>query len=111
MTGATSEDVPTVRGGGDGANQGVAPSQAKVRHGTYAGWNWHQRNDVPVCSDCKEAARQYMTKWRQTHPIGAAADRRRLRIRNRALSRLAALHPVQFQALIVEEDRKDRAAR
>jgi uncharacterized protein len=76
-----------------------------VRHGTYAGWNWHQRAGVPVCLDCKEAQRQYRAKWR-ADPENRAKDRAIIRAYHRALQRLAAEHPDQFKALVAEERAK-----
>lgn len=34
-------------------------------HGTYAGWNWHQRYEVPMCDDCLDAQRRYIAAWRK----------------------------------------------
>lgn len=36
-----------------------------VKHGTYKGWNWHQRHGVPMCPDCRDAQSSYMRRHRK----------------------------------------------
>lgn len=36
-----------------------------VEHGTYQGWNWHQRTGVPLCRDCTDAGSRYMRDYRR----------------------------------------------
>jgi hypothetical protein len=38
----------------------------RVPHGTYAGWNWHQRTGTPTCEDCRAAQSEYMRRRRKT---------------------------------------------
>lgn len=34
-------------------------------HGTYAGWNWHMKNDKKVCAACAKASADYQKRWRR----------------------------------------------
>jgi hypothetical protein len=79
-------------------------------HGTYAGWNWHQRTKTPMCEPCREAARAYRRRWRTRNPAARLEDERMTKVRSRALWKLAAIHPTEFHALVADEDRADRAA-
>jgi hypothetical protein len=79
-------------------------------HGTYAGWNWHQRTKTPCCEPCREAARAYRRRWRTKNPATRLEEERMTKVRGRALWRLAAIHPTEFHALVQDEDRADRAA-
>jgi hypothetical protein len=81
-----------------------------VEHGTYAGWNWHQRTKTPQCEPCRQANRIYVAEWRAKNPDARERERRMDRLRHRALWRLAAIHPTEFHALVEDEDRADRAA-
>lgn len=43
----------------------------KIEHGTYRGWNAHQRHGIPMCEDCTEAQARYMRQLRRTrHGVG-----------------------------------------
>lgn len=55
------------------------------RHGTNAGYQAHRRAGQPTCTPCRKARREYY------------------RARNRALERLAVMHPGLFRALVAEE--------
>ena len=35
-----------------------------TQHGTYAGWSWHDRHNVPACDACREAKREYVRAQR-----------------------------------------------
>jgi hypothetical protein len=79
-------------------------------HGTYAGWNWHQRTKTPMCEPCRRANSAYKRTWRAQDSEAAKEQERMDRIRSRALWRLAAIRPTEFHALVADEDRADRAA-
>jgi hypothetical protein len=81
-----------------------------TEHGTYAGWNWHQRTKTPMCEPCREAARAYRRRWRTRNPAARKEEERMTNVRSRALWKLAAIHPTEFHALVADEDRADRAA-
>jgi hypothetical protein len=40
-----------------------------VKHGTYAGWNWHARHGETPCTDCRIAASAYATAHRKRHLV------------------------------------------
>ena len=75
-----------------------------VKHGTYAGWNWHRRTgNLPVCLDCREAARQYKARRRANVPESYRTEKDQNSARSRALFRLKRAHEDEFQALYEEE--------
>lgn len=82
-----------------------------TKHGTYAGAQAHQTTGIPRCAPCKVAAAEYMAAWRKANPGYARDQRKRTRIRNRALARLARMYPKEFNALLIEEMQKDRKER
>ena len=41
-----------------------------IRHGTYAGWNAHNKQCIPTCDDCRDANTRYIRAWRRTKGIG-----------------------------------------
>lgn len=75
------------------------------RHGTYAGWQVHQREGKRACTACREARNAYMRKFRSE----TGADwRAQGNARHRALSKLARLYPDDYQRLYVMERLSDR---
>lgn len=71
--------------------------------GTYAGYNAHNRRGEEVCADCRRAATEYTAERRARDSAIGAEEKRRDKARARAWSRLAAMHPTQYQALFEEE--------
>jgi hypothetical protein len=65
----------------------------------------------PLCEPCREAARAYRRRWRTRNPAARKEEERMTNVRSRALWKLAAIHPTEFQALVADEDRADRAAK
>jgi hypothetical protein len=39
-----------------------------IKHGTYGGYQTHQRRKVPVCDDCRQAAADYRSSRQSTGP-------------------------------------------
>lgn len=68
------------------------------RHGTYAGYQRKCR-----CEPCTAANASYLRKLRATNPKVYARDKKRNAARNRALWRLAELHPDEYQKLYLDE--------
>ena len=79
------------------------------KHGTYAGWNWHKRNDVAVCIACQEAQRQYKAAWRQANPNARSRNNQIVRANERAKLRLKEAHPDEYRTYYLEELAKQRA--
>ena len=71
---------------------------ADIAHGTYKGWNAHKRYDVPMCTACREAQRQYQASRRED-PAIKAEDRIMVRAGELARSALARKHPEEYRSL------------
>lgn len=81
-----------------------------IKHGTYAGYQRHKKTGVPICVECREANRLYHAAYRSQTADYRAREKLMNRARNRAVGRLAALHPGQFDALIAQELRAELAS-
>jgi hypothetical protein len=68
-----------------------------VKHGTYGGYQAHRRLDETACGPCLRANSNYKIKQRSTGVENA---------RERALRRLARLHPSEFRRLYYAELRR-----
>lgn len=81
----------------------MSHDDASLLCGTYAGYVRHVKvtKDVP-CDECRAAATLYHRIYRQ-RPGVRARELDRERDRQRALSRLARMHPTEFRALYDEE--------
>jgi len=79
-----------------------------AEHGTNAGYLAHRRARPPedACDACREAARIYQAENRAANPARVARDAARNAARGRALRRLAARHPREFQELFEKEKRR-----
>lgn len=73
------------------------------RCGTYAGAMAHMYRNERKCQACRDAASSYQRERRATIPTVRATDRRYSRARARALTQLAAMHPVDYHRLWVTE--------
>lgn len=74
------------------------------RHGTYAGYQQHRRAGERACDPCMAASREYTRQHRANRdPQKSAREAARSKARQRALWRLTALHPEEFNRLTVEE--------
>jgi hypothetical protein len=80
-----------------------------IDHGSYGGYQQHQRLrraghvDVDPCDLCRAAANAYREQWRLK---SREVYQRHIEVqycRDRALRRLAKLHPEEFDALYDEE--------
>lgn len=73
-----------------------------IEHGTPAGYQAHRKAGEDACSACRTAAAEYAREYRKK-----PEQRRRASTynsaRSRALTRLAKLHPAQFEILLNEE--------
>jgi hypothetical protein len=83
----------------------------ELEHGSYGGWQQHQKQGVPTTPECGcDAARNaYMAGYRARHPEVRERARAHDRHRSRALSRLALLHPTEYKALLAEEQQRDES--
>lgn len=83
-----------------------------IPHGSYGGWQQHQKYGVPTTPECGcEAARNtYMRDYREAHPEVRQKDKQHARQRARALSRLAKKHPAEYERLLMEEERRDQTS-
>lgn len=82
-------------------------------HGTYGGWNKHRREGTPTCAACRQAAKEYVDRWRIEHPESAARAVRTTnaasRARSAALTMLKRRHPNEYERLyraVLAEQRK-----
>lgn len=71
--------------------------------GTYAGYQTHKRQGTEPCSECRRAQRDYMRDYRAKNAEQRDKDYRYGLARNRAISRLIAMHPAQWEALLADE--------
>ena len=42
----------------------MSAKPAKIKHGTYAGYQLERKRGLPICDRCHEATRVYMAKYR-----------------------------------------------
>ena len=76
-----------------------APLKPPIVHGTYAGWNQHQKRGEQPCSACKDASTQYMRDYR-ARPGQRHKDRWWNSTRKRALEMLAREYPARFLEIL-----------
>jgi hypothetical protein len=74
-------------------------------HGTAAGYIRHVRAGESACDDCRAAHTLYVRLWRARG--GMKNTREQKSARQRALSRLARMHPTHYRALYLEERAKE----
>lgn len=67
--------------------------------GTYAGWNHHKRYNEPVCTSCKEAARQYQKNWRTGNPEARRNNEIIIKAGLAAKRELAKRHATEYRKL------------
>jgi hypothetical protein len=76
-----------------------------INHGTYGGAQMHAKYDIPMTEECgcRVARNEYMAAYRDSNK--EVRDRTRIReaARQRALVRLAHLHPGDYRRLLEEE--------
>lgn len=72
------------------------------RCGTPAGYQAHQKRTEDPCAKCRRARADYIKQRRQDPKIRALEVRREA-ARQRALSRLARIHPALYANLYAEE--------
>ena len=77
--------------------------------GTTRGYRRHVAAGDEKCRPCLDAMAACKRTWWQGSPAAQAASRARVRIRSRALERLAREHRARFLALLDDETRKDAA--
>lgn len=89
-------------------HRSFVPRSSLIRHGTYEGYNKHQRVRSgawawPACPKCNEAARVWRSEYAH-RPQAQAAQRLRHSARAAALARLRRMYPADFQAGLAAED-------
>lgn len=77
--------------------------------GTPGGAQAHRKLGEKPCTECREAAAEYMRAYRALNPHTIRQQTRKNKVRQRALVRLAEEHPTEFRALLAEEKAKERA--
>lgn len=73
--------------------------------GTAAGYIRHVRAGETACDECRAAHTLYVRLWRARG--GIKNTRAQASARQRALSRLARMHPTDYRALYLEERQND----
>lgn len=68
-----------------------------INHGTRSGYYAHRRLSDPPCDDCREAINKYVRDRREK---ADSRDRRRDRVRRKALSALREAHREEYQMLV-----------
>lgn len=73
-----------------------------ITHGTYSGYQLHNRKGERPCDPCREARNAYCRERRKDPAVveRETADRN---ARYRALSRLAVEFPARYRQLLAEE--------
>lgn len=71
--------------------------------GTYGGYQRCKRRPAGACAPCRRANADYIRRWRQDRSVSYACEKSKQLCRDRALRRLAALHPADLRALYEEE--------
>lgn len=87
------------------ADQAVVPVADLTggRCGTYAGYQVHTKERTEPCPPCRRANADYMRALRARNPELLNKESLYGAARSRALTRLAALHPGQYEILIAQE--------
>jgi hypothetical protein len=75
--------------------------------GTSASYQRHRRRGEEPCGPCKAAIAEHSRDVRARN--GIATDKRRVKVRSRALTKLAHLHPDDFHRLLLDEYAAERA--
>ena len=71
--------------------------------GTYAGYQTHKRRNTEPCAACRRANRDYQRAHRASSQQRRDKDYAYTTARTRAIARLIALHPAQWEALLADE--------
>ena len=77
--------------------------------GTRAGWNIHMRRGEQVCEPCQAANTAYQRARRAKGGPAIERERAMVRAREAALWRLKDLHRADFDLLVADEMRVERA--
>ena len=83
----------------------MSHDSAPLLCGTAAGYIRHIRAKETACEECRAAHTLYVRLWRARG--GMAKTRAQNSARQRALSRLARMHPTEYRALYTEERQRD----
>lgn len=79
---------------------------SEVKHGTYAGSQWHKRKKVPACEPCKAANRKYSAAHRKQRIKAEKLRKANEEVRLSAHRRLAAKYPHEYKELLRQEKEK-----
>lgn len=77
-----------------------------IEHGTYGGYQRCVQRWEGSCDECRRAAAERQRERRRSNPAIRARERHYKYARERALWRLKALHPEEFERLFDEELRR-----
>lgn len=80
-----------------------ASLSADIQHGTYGGYIQHGKQRVKPCGACRAAASAYQRQWRSSKPELQRRHNEVKLARDRALRRLADLHPAELKTLYYDE--------
>lgn len=75
----------------------------EVPHGTISGYDWHQRRKDGGCEACREAKRKASREWARNKRATDLQDAGRKAAWQRACSKLAERHPVEFREILLKE--------
>jgi hypothetical protein len=81
----------------------TARTRVEIAHGTYKGYQLHKKRGIEPCDTCRTANAAHMANYRTARPDIADLHQDRAKARDRALRRLAAIHPDDMQALYQDE--------
>lgn len=74
----------------------------RIEHGTYRGYQQCRKGGDP-CGRCREALNTYHRAWRASNPNKCARHAQTQSARDRALRRLAIMHPADMRYLYRQE--------
>lgn len=69
-----------------------------INHGTRGGYYAHRRISEPPCDACREAINEYVREYRAKN--GLARNRKRDKIRRKALAALRDAHRQEYERLL-----------
>jgi hypothetical protein len=76
-----------------------------VKHGSYAGYQWHKKHGEEACPDCLRGNADYHHQWR--HKTPAALDKQAVgqKRRTMATQELIRRHQDEFNQILADIDR------
>ena len=74
-----------------------------IQHGTYSGYQKELKRGLKTCLECRAARAAYIRNYRRTWVVKQLKHQAKQHARDKALRRLAELHPQDMQRLYDEE--------